>query len=199
MDALIVPAIALAAYLFSQPVASPDRIVLLPDADGTIGALVVTGATGEQKLDRAYAALAVDGQGKMQAVSEDAASVQQRYGGLLGAQPPHPTSFTVYFASGSSTSLTPESQPVLEQLKSALAQRPAPEISVIGHTDRVGKLEANDALSMQRAATVKEMLTAAGIRAVALEVVGRGEREPLVPTADEVAEPRNRRVEISVR
>jgi outer membrane protein OmpA-like peptidoglycan-associated protein len=38
-----------------------------------------------------------------------------------------------------------------------------------------------------------------GIAADRIRVAGRGEREPLVPTADEVAEARNRRVEINVR
>ena len=74
-----------------------------------------------------------------------------------------------------------------------------PEILVIGHTDRVGKLEANDSLSVQRAESVKKLLLAAGIAAGSMEVSGRGEREPLVPTADEIAEERNRRVEINIR
>ena len=38
-----------------------------------------------------------------------------------------------------------------------------------------------------------------GIKAASMEVAGRGEREPVVATADEVAEARNRRVEISIR
>jgi len=38
-----------------------------------------------------------------------------------------------------------------------------------------------------------------GVPRARISVAGRGEREPEVPTADEVAEPRNRRVEINVR
>lgn len=38
-----------------------------------------------------------------------------------------------------------------------------------------------------------------GIPADRIQAAGRGEREPLVPTPDEVAEPRNRRVEVTVR
>ncbi|MDP2783630.1 MAG: hypothetical protein Q8O38_03400 [Sulfurimicrobium sp.] len=38
-----------------------------------------------------------------------------------------------------------------------------------------------------------------GIEADNIQTSGRVEREPLVTTADEVAEPRNRRVEILVR
>ena len=201
MDVLIVPLVALIAFLLSpEPVAPPpDRVVLLPDADGKVGAVIVKSAGSERVLKTAYAGLAVDAKGVAQAQSEDAATVNARYAATLAARPPRPASFTVYFVSGSATELAPESKPVFEQIKSTLAGRPAPEITVIGHTDRVGKVEANDALSIQRATTVRDQLQAAGIRAAAMDVAGRGEREPLVATADEVAEPKNRRVEIGVR
>ena len=70
---------------------------------------------------------------------------------------------------------------------------------VIGHTDSVGGLEANDKLSRLRAETVRDILIAAGVPENKIEIAGRGEREPLVKTANEVAEAQNRRVEISVR
>jgi outer membrane protein OmpA-like peptidoglycan-associated protein len=105
----------------------------------------------------------------------------------------------VYYATASATELTPESIPVIEALKSELAKRPAPEITVIGHTDRVGTDEANDLLSLQRAQSVRQVLIESGINAISIDATGRGEREPLVATPNEVDEPRNRRVEISVR
>jgi outer membrane protein OmpA-like peptidoglycan-associated protein len=63
----------------------------------------------------------------------------------------------------------------------------------------MGKVEQNDRLSLQRAQKIIADLLQIGIRMETISVAGRGEREPLVPTADEVAEPRNRRVEISIR
>ena len=57
----------------------------------------------------------------------------------------------------------------------------------------------NDALSRKRAERVREELQKLGIPGVRISVAGRGEREPEVATADDVAEPRNRRVEINVR
>lgn len=205
MDVLVVPVIAIAAYLLTRdvpppPLSSPsssDRVVLLPESDGKAGAVVLKTAVDEQLLDTAYAGAQVDAKGAIVRVTESEASVRARYGALLAAQPPRPQSFILYFATG--TDLTPESQRTLEQIKSALAGRPAPELAVIGHSDRVGTLESNDALSLKRATAVRDMLTAAGLRAAVMEVAGRGEREPLVPTADEVAEPRNRRVEINIR
>jgi outer membrane protein OmpA-like peptidoglycan-associated protein len=179
--------------------ASPERVVLLPGPDGNVGKVVVFSAGNERVLDSAYAGAEIGQGGAITLRNEDASAVQKRYAGALGAQPPRPMAFVVNFVSGSATELTPESRRVIEEVKAALAGRPAPEITVIGHTDRVGKLEANDALSRKRAETVRDILAASGVKALSLDVAGRGEREPLVATADEVDEPRNRRVEISVR
>jgi outer membrane protein OmpA-like peptidoglycan-associated protein len=177
---------------------NPDRVVLLPDADGKVGKVVVKSAAGEQLLDTPYAMADVSGRGAIAARSSDAADVQSRYGSTLAAQPRRPVSYTVYFVSGSDE-LTLESKPQLEQVKQEAASRPAAEVTAIGHTDRVGRLEDNDALSKKRAEVVRGALLSAGIPAAQIESAGRGEREPIVPTADEVAEPRNRRVEINIR
>ena len=181
-----------------KPEPPKERIVLLPDADGKTGALSVTTEGAEVVIDRPYAAAEIFSRGRVERRDEDAAAVQQRYSRALGARPPHPVSFTVYFVFGKDE-LTPESLAQFDRIKAELAARPAPEVVVIGHTDRVGAVDYNDALSLKRAETVREALIAAGIQASQIEAAGRGEREPVVPTADEVAEPRNRRVEITVR
>ena len=69
-------------------------------------------------------------------------------------------------------------------------------IGVTGHTDRAGSDAYNMALSLRRANAVKDQLVREGIPAAGITVVGRGESQPLVPTADGVREPQNRRVEI---
>lgn len=197
MDGLIVPLVALMAYLVT-PVEA-DRVVLLPDADGKVGSVVVKSTTGEATLNTAYAAAAVKKSGAILAQAESEATVRTRYGSTLDATPPRPRSFTLHFVFGSSDTLTPESTAILEEIRTALANRPAPELTVIGHTDRVGSVEANDALSLKRAAAIKTFLEQSGLQASRVDIAGRGEREPLVPTADEVPEPKNRRVEISIR
>ena len=197
MSPFIIPVVAVALLLF-RTTPEPDRAILLPDADGKVGRIVVRSASGQQELDTAYAAREIDRQGNIVVRSEDAASVRARYGALLDARPPMPQSWMLYFVSGSAQTLTPESQSQLDQIKAAIARYPAPEISVIGHTDRVGSQEANDVLSRQRAEAIGSLLQASGIEAQ-MTFSGRGEREPLVPTADEVAEPANRRVEINLR
>jgi outer membrane protein OmpA-like peptidoglycan-associated protein len=178
--------------------APASRVVLIPGADGQTGAVVIRSAGGETVLDRPYAAADVSGRGAVALLQQDAAAVRERFGGALDAQPARPVSFTVHFVTNSDE-LTPESRQTFDRIKAELAQRSVPDIIVIGHTDRVGALEYNDKLSLVRARAVRSALVAAGIAADRIQEAGRGEREPVVPTADEIAEPRNRRVEINVR
>jgi len=136
--------------------------------------------------------------GELRSGLSSAEAVQQTYGPLLAMQPQRPRSFIVNFRTNAD-GLTPETAPVLAEVRAALAAQAAGELIVIGHTDRVGGPEANDRLSLARAQTVRELLAAMGVARELISVAGRGEREPLVPTADEVAEARNRRVEIKLR
>lgn len=175
-----------------------ERVVLFPSSDGRPSGVVVRNAKGaETLLDKPYAGVATGLTGDTQFQSNPA-EVAATFGKALSALPIAPKSFLLYFESGSNT-LTPASQAEFAKVREEIAQRPAAEAMVIGHTDRVGKLEANDKLSLRRAEMIREQLIDAGVAAAKLEAVGRGEREPLIPTADEVDEPRNRRVEINVR
>jgi outer membrane protein OmpA-like peptidoglycan-associated protein len=192
-----VAAVALVAWL-NQGEAPTDRVVLLPDEGGKAGKLVVKSAGSEETLATPYAGARIGAGGRIEARTEDADEVRRRYANVLAAQPPKPANYRVYFVSGGED-LTPESTTAIAELKAELARRPVPEIMVVGHTDRVGAVEANDALSIKRAEAVRQLLIGQGVRASAIETAGRGEREPLTPTADEVAEARNRRVEINLR
>jgi len=185
---------ALAAGCASTPT---DRVVLLPHADGTAGAVVVKQGEHQAVLDSPYASARSSSKGPTTS-RETEESVKQQFGAALGAQAPAPKSFTVYFQLNSDE-FTDESKAAVDNLLREMAQRPSPEITAIGHTDRLGSDQVNDALSLQRAERVKELLVKRGVAADRISVAGRGEREPLIATADEVAEPRNRRVEINVR
>jgi outer membrane protein OmpA-like peptidoglycan-associated protein len=197
MGLIAVAVLGLAVLIYNaQPTTT---VVLLPDADGSTGALLVRADGKEQTLATAYGTATVRGNGAAELASADAAEIKQRYAATLAARPLAPVSFTVYFEFGSAVEIAPEFQQTLDKLRAAIGDYPAAEITVIGHTDRVGSLEANDKLSVQRAETVRDLIQQAGIRATVMDVAGRGEREPLVPTADEVPEARNRRVEINLR
>jgi outer membrane protein OmpA-like peptidoglycan-associated protein len=178
--------------------ARDDLYVLLPGAEGKTGALSVESGGQQTVLDRPYASARVTEPGRVQAGTVTDQEARQAFGAALDAQPGRPISFTVYFLEGRDE-LTPDSRAVLPRILDEIARRPAPEIVVIGHTDRVGAVPYNDVLSLRRAERVRDELVKVGIPADRIRVAGRGEREPLVATPDEVPEPRNRRVEIDVR
>jgi outer membrane protein OmpA-like peptidoglycan-associated protein len=195
--ALMGAAVAL-AVLFGPKPAIEETVVVLPSADGHVGTVVVEHAGERHVLHQAYATSRSQGgeQAKVTQLSEP--EIRQSFGGVLQALPSRPASFLLYFITGTDE-LTDESKAELQKVLAELKQRPIPDIAVIGHTDTVGDREANDRLSAQRAERVKGFLVDIGIAAGRIQVAGRGERELLVPTDENVDEPKNRRVEISVR
>ena len=193
-------AVGLAGILYLGMTAQPtSTVVLLPDADGHAGKVEMQTASAKQALDQPYASADITHRGHFVAAVRDAATVQKRYASTLAARPAAPESFTLVFESGSAVELAPDFKVVLDRLLSAVARHPAPEVTVIGHTDRVGSVEDNDRLSIRRAENVRDKLVQAGMAASMISIAGRGEREPALATADEVAQAENRRVEISVR
>ena len=106
--------------------------------------------------------------------------------------------FTLYFKEGT-TELIPESEPELQRLLAEVMRRDGVEVEVTGHTDTVGTEEDNDALSLERARQIRDALVHRGIDLETTSTVGRGERELLVKTADNIEEPANRRVVVTVR
>lgn len=69
---------------------------------------------------------------------------------------------------------------------------------VVGHTDRSGSNEYNDALSMRRANAVADLMVSLGIDRSKMRISAEGETNPRVPTEDGIRSPENRRVEITV-
>lgn len=175
-----------------------DLYVLLPGKDGKTGALVVESEGQQQTLDTPYAAARVKKVGSVDGFKSSEAEVKQDFGPALEAQPKRPVSFYIYFQTDTDE-FAPESKALVSQIFAEIARRPAPEVAIIGHTDRVGSQQHNDVLSLRRAERCRDELIKLGIPKVRITVAGRGSREPEVPTADQVPEPRNRRVEISVR
>ena len=178
-------------------VTSQDLVVLLPDKDGKVGKVLVHNPKGDTVLDSAYAAARTSGSG-LQRNTASQSELKDVFGSALTAMPPRPISFTLFFESGTDE-FTEQSNQEVKRVIAEMARRQAPEITVIGHTDQVGPDPTNDALSLQRAERVKSILVGMGIPPGRILTAGRGRREPLLRTADGVPEPRNRRVEISVR
>jgi outer membrane protein OmpA-like peptidoglycan-associated protein len=192
--AAIAVVVLVALFLLTRP--PSETVVVLPSADGHTGTVVVQRGEERQVLNQPYAA---SRSGEEAVVRLSAEEVRQSFGATLEALPAAPTLFMLYFITGTDE-LTDESKADLQRILAALKQRPVPDVAVIGHTDTVGgDVTTNDRLSAQRAERVKGFLVEIGIPAARIQTAGRGARELLVPTADNVDEPRNRRVEINVR
>jgi outer membrane protein OmpA-like peptidoglycan-associated protein len=188
----------LALILLAGCASRNDLYVLLPGKDGKTGALVVESGGKKQTLDTPYAAARVKNVGSVDGLKSSEAEVKQDFGPALEAQPKRPVSFYLYFQRDTDE-FAPESKALVNQIFAEIARRPAPEVAIIGHTDRVGSMQYNDVLSLRRAERCRDELIKLGIPKVRISVAGRGAREPEVQTADQVSEPRNRRVEINVR
>jgi hypothetical protein len=108
-----------------------------------------------------------------------------------------PGTFLIFFVTDQAT-LTPDGARVVAEAAEAYQETGAARIVVTGHSDTTGSAAHNLELSQRRAELVANELIRRGVPATDIATVGRGEEDLLVPTADGVSEPRNRRVEIVV-
>ncbi|HEY3179120.1 MAG TPA: OmpA family protein [Casimicrobiaceae bacterium] len=177
--------------------AQRGTVVLLPEKDGKPTAVVVKQDGRETVLDQPYAAARQTPFG-VRAYTSTPEEVTSKFGTALGSQPQRAVTFTLYFIEGKDE-FTEESKRVVEVIFAEIARRPVPDVIVVGHSDAVGSDQFNDALARQRAETVRAELMRRGVAPENIQASGRGKRDLLIPTADGVAEPRNRRVEIFVR
>lgn len=196
----LLAAIALTGLLAACSQTPDNLVVLLPEADGSVGSVVVTSKGGSETLNAAGQATGVDAAGEkpVAAFTLPEEEIQKTFGAAIAAQPKLPETFILYFETGGAV-LTADSAKQLPDVVAAVKARPVPDISVVGHTDRVGTDAVNVPISIERANTVRDLLVKEGIDPAIIEVTSHGEENPLIPTADEVAEPRNRRVEVTVR
>jgi outer membrane protein OmpA-like peptidoglycan-associated protein len=185
----------------SGSTAGRSTVVLLAEPDGTVGRAVVSSGAGAGMVELGAERAATTVAGR-RAPSPGAARVaaphERRYGQTLASLPLAPEAFTLYFRL-ESDELTDESRALLPGVLKAVAGRPAPEVGVVGHTDTTGEQRSNYALGLDRANRVRTLLIGAGVEASLIDVSSLGESDLRIKTADNVLEPRNRRVEISVR
>ena len=147
-------------------------------------------------LVRANEGADLDGGKPPYAVSEE--RLQEDFGAAMAARPEAAEQFQLYFESGGST-LTAESKALIPSIMKSASWRSGVDISIIGYTDIVGAADKNRELALTRARATADLLTAGGLKALAISVESHGESNLLVKTPDETPEPRNRRVEITVR
>lgn len=198
--ALIAGALWTALLVATIPPSPQTSVILLPTEDGRATSVVIRAKGGEQVVSQPYqrASVATNSDDAPRLDQADPETIHAQYKDLFALVPPKPRAFELLFETGGST-LTQASINMLDGIVAEAAAHPGADITVTGYTDTRGSMTDNDALSMRRAEGIRQTLAKRGFPVERIEAAGRGERELAVPTADEVNEPRNRRVVVIVR
>ena len=189
--------LALATCVAMTGCASKSYVVLVESPDGSTGAIIVDSGQGGQLVNRKNQGIAMNGRANAP-FDVEAARLQADFAAAQDAQPALPVRYQFYFNTGG-TSLTSESASYIPVVLDDVRRRGAAAVSIIGHTDTVGDDALNEKLGLMRAQSIAALLQKTGLQALELSVVSHGKRNLLVPTGDNVAEPRNRRVEVNIR
>lgn len=187
------------AVMLTAACGGKNIVVLVPDPDGTVGSVSVANEGGTVVMNTANQSTDIkDRNTAPRPPSEMKPDAIERYfGKALAVTPPPPAHFILYFKSNS-TRLTAESASQLPTVVAAIRERSARNVSVVGHTDAMGDRAYNLNLSRRRAEAVKGLLVKQGIDAAHIVTTSHGEENPLIPTPDNVSQPKNRRVEVVV-
>ena len=104
---------------------------------------------------------------------------------------------TVHFDYDQST-ITPESQALLNQKAAILRASPAVQLRLEGHADERGSVEYNQALGNRRAQSVLDFFSSGGVNVGSYQTTSFGEERPVAMASNEAAWAQNRRVEFVI-
>ena len=180
--------------------AKPTNVAqLLPDPDGHVGVVHVTTRGGALDLTGSGDAVRIGDADKAPGptIRLTDAEAEQLFGAAERALPDRPVKFLLYFEN-EGTRLTPESHALLPQVLATVRRRGSRDVAVVGHASKQGDERLNIDLARRRAEVVAGLLKNAGLSAADIEVTSHGSANPLVVNHRK-NDPRNRRVEITVR
>ena len=180
--------------------APKNYVVLLDNPGGGSGKVIVSNEKGRQVLDQSGSATTIDRSSKppsspwMLQIDK----IEKTFSRAFGARPSRFAKFTIYFRQGDAD-IDPSSQAEFRAMLAEVKRRPGVDATVAGHTDRKASADRNEILSLLRAYRIRDELVRAGVPIERIELDAYGETRPAIPTADDVPELKNRRVEVTVR
>jgi outer membrane protein OmpA-like peptidoglycan-associated protein len=183
------------------PKPAPRSYVVLLPVDGKVsGEVLVSNAHGSQVLNQSWQTSEISAADRApgKPLVQDKTVVQAMLGSALTAMPLQPVRYILYFETNKAK-LTPDSKRMVPEILKAVKERQPAELSVVGHTDTVGTPKSNYQLGLLRANSVTAQLTLLGAKPALVEIDSHGESNPLVKTPDNTPEPRNRRIEVTIR
>lgn len=199
MNAVRIALCCLLCLLAAGCAAPKSTVLLLPDPDGHVGSITVTNTLGSQTVTQAGTATRVaSAKAAPEAPAPVSAEEQEKlFGQALRALPSKPVRFLLYFESDG-VQLTPEAQALLPKVLATAKERSSRDLSVVGHASKLGNEDFNINLSRKRAEFVSGLLVKGGIQREHLDITSHGSSNPLVVSSNP-NEPKNRRVEVTVR
>ena len=193
-------AVVFALVLAVSACAPKNYVVLLDNPGGGSGKVIVSNQKGTQMLEQSGTATAINRASSPPSSPWELTveKIEKVFSRAFGARPGKFVKYTIYFKSGG-TRLDPRSQRDYDAMIVEALKRPGVDLTVAGHADRTDSDRRNEMLSLVRAYTIRDQLVKAGIPIERIEVDAYGETIPAVPTADNISELRNRRVEVTIR
>lgn len=110
-----------------------------------------------------------------------------------------PREVTLHINFATASAVIPESSAKeIDELQQFMHDFPTYNVDIIGHTDSVGSDSSNEALSLQRAKSLENLLIEGGISAERIRASGMGERMPVASNTEPEGRAQNRRTEVKL-
>jgi outer membrane protein OmpA-like peptidoglycan-associated protein len=202
MNNFVKSLVGVAILLLLDTGCSPIRntVILTPDPDGHVGKAEVRTDGGKQLLEQPRAMTTVSRQSSSPSKVTTAAReyISATFSDVMAIEPSPAERYILFFHTNT-TNMVSETKSSIATILNAIKRRRAVSICISGHTDSSGPFQFNEVLARKRAQAVRDLLIQQGVDSELLTVSSHGKWNQLVPTADGVAEPRNRRVEVLIR
>ncbi len=196
---MVISCIVIVVFVLKPKVMEAKTTVVLLNNGKRYNAVNVSNNKGSSYLDKVGAYVDMSDKKappkpKMMSKSE----IDQRFAKALSAVPQKPISYLLYFQPHG-MALTPASNNTLLLAIEMLKKRQHAMVDIIGHTDTIGSSKLNVVVSLKRAKYIKEIFKEKNLNLNALVAKGYGENDLQVATKDNVAEAKNRNVEIFIK
>ena len=202
--------IAISILFFTACVSKTD--IVLVDSGKSKNSIIVSTNKGSSRVDKVGTVIGLNDKNeipkKIRVISKE--KINTLYSDLFKALPEKPKSYILYFKQNS-TKLTKESEKVFKKALKTIEERSPCIVDIIGHTDTIGSHKINKKISLERAEHIKIMILKTEIKyikpeiqnveaqSISLVTKGYGEEDLLVKTQNNVAEVKNRNVEIFIK
>lgn len=174
--------------------------VCLLHEEGKSSSIEVYNKNGSQIIDKENYLTTVSSSGESPKPPKQVSQeyINALYSSALKSLPSAPDKFILYFEKDSSDIMS-ESKNKLPLILESIKKRKSVNISIIGHIDTAGTLKDSYELSLSQAKTISEYLLKNGVNNNSLHIEYHGKENPLIPTGNNIDEPRNRRIEVIIR